>query len=119
MSAWHASSNYSQSSLPSQIPTNAKTQTQNNFHSSSPQFDSGHLKHSIAHDTFLKTKIKNRNANCMLRAPIFVHRFSLHVTIFAERAQLVAAAEVGKAADVDRLIKGGANTEAKDEVRIQ
>ena len=31
-----------------------------------------------------------------------------------ERAQLISAARFGKAADVDRLIKGGANTEVKD-----
>ena len=36
-----------------------------------------------------------------------------------EHAQLIAAAGVGQAADVDRLIKGGANTEAKDAVRAQ
>ena len=37
--------------------------------------------------------------------------------LFAQ--QVIKAAQTGDAAEVDRLIKGGADTEAQDEVRFQ
>ena len=43
----------------------------------------------------------------------------ISTVLYCVNSQLIAAAQHGKTADVDRLIKDGANMEAKDEVRAQ